>query len=159
MGKLTHIGEDGRARMVDVSDKPATERVAIASGVVSMSPHTLELATSGETKKGDPIAIAELAGIMGAKKTSDLIPLCHPLSLSSVKVEISVQSSTEILVTARVKTNGQTGVEMEALTAVSSACLTIYDMLKAVDKDMVIGDIKLLEKTGGKSGHYKRSLV
>lgn len=157
MADLTHIGPDGRARMVDISEKDTTTRIAIARGHITMMPDTLMVATKRHTKKGDPIAIAELAGIMAAKKTSDLIPLCHPLPLSSVKVSI-VPHKTEstLIVTARVKTSGKTGVEMEALTAVSAACLTLYDMLKAVDKAMVIGSIELIEKTGGKSGDYKK---
>lgn len=157
MKELTHIDEDGRPHMVDVSEKSETSRDAIASGEVKMRPETLKLATSRETKKGDPIGIAELAGIMAAKKTADIIPLCHPLALSSVKVNIEPSGRTALRVTARVKTTAQTGVEMEALTAVSAACLTLYDMLKAVDKDMIIHDIKLLKKTGGKSGTYERS--
>lgn len=157
MGELTHIDRDGRALMVDISDKATTVRVAIASGRVRMLPSTLKFACSRDTKKGDPIAIAELAGVMAAKKTSDIIPLCHPLPLSSVKVSIEAISEQEMSVTARAKTNGQTGVEMEALTAVSAACLTLYDMLKAIDKDMVIEDIKLIEKRGGKSGDYIRA--
>lgn len=157
MSELTHIGPDGRARMVDVGDKAVTDRVAVASGRVRMAPETLSLALRRDTKKGDPIAIAELAGIMAAKKTSDLIPLCHPLPLSSVKVEIEAADGENALnVTARVKTSGKTGVEMEALTAVSAACLTLYDMLKAVDKAMVIEAIELTEKTGGKSGDYRK---
>lgn len=157
MTDLTHIGPDGRARMVDVSEKAVTTRRAIAQGRVRMAAKTLALATSRDTKKGDPIAVAELAGIMGAKKTSDLIPLCHPLPLSSVKVAIEPdQAGTALVVTAMAKTDGKTGVEMEALTAVSTACLTIYDMLKAVDKAMVIDGIELVEKTGGKSGDYYR---
>lgn len=157
MSDLTHIGPDGRARMVDVSNKDITTRNAVAQGRVTMLPETLMLATRGVTKKGDPIAIAELAGIMAAKKTSDLIPLCHPLPLSSVKVAIAPhKTDTALIITAKVKTDGKTGVEMEALTAVSAACLTLYDMLKAVDKSMVIGDIELIEKTGGKSGDYHK---
>lgn len=158
MSELTHIGPDGRARMVDVGAKAVTERVAVACGRVQMSADTLRLAVSRDTKKGDPIAIAELAGIMAAKRTSDLIPLCHPLPLSSVKVEIEpVSGQTALRVIARVKTSGKTGVEMEALTAVSAACLTLYDMLKAVDKAMVIEAVELLEKTGGKSGDYRKA--
>ena len=158
MNDLTHIGPDGRARMVDVSEKVDTSRMAIARGKISMTAETLMLATKGNAQKGDPIAIAELAGIMAAKRTADLVPLCHPLPLSSVKVEITpVQNENALSVTARVKTTGKTGVEMEALTAVSVACLTLYDMLKAVDKAMVIGNIELIEKTGGKSGTYLKS--
>lgn len=158
MSDLTHIGPDGRARMVDIGDKSVTERVAIAQGRVTMQPETLALAIGRETKKGDPIAIAELAGIMAAKRTADLIPLCHPLPLTSVKVAIEpAPNAPELIVTARVKTAGKTGVEMEALTAVTAACLTLYDMLKAVDKAMVIGGVELLEKTGGKSGIYRKA--
>lgn len=157
MSELTHIGPDGRARMVDVSDKAETARIAIAEGRVRMNAETLSLATRGETKKGDPIAIAELAGIMAAKRTADLIPLCHPLALTSVKVQIEPNTEgTALVVTARVKTSGKTGVEMEALTAVSVACLTLYDMLKAVDKAMQITRIELVQKIGGKSGEYLR---
>ena len=157
-GELTHIGPDGRARRVDVSAKATTAREAVAQGTVRMAPETLKLALSRDTKKGDPLGVAELAGIMGAKKTADLIPLCHPLPLTGVKVEIAPhETETALTVTARVKTAGQTGVEMEALTAVSTACLTLYDMLKAVDKAMVIGGIELIEKTGGKSGDYRKN--
>ncbi|MEM5516197.1 cyclic pyranopterin monophosphate synthase MoaC [Henriciella sp. AS95] len=157
MSGLTHIGPDGRARMVDVGDKAVTQRSATARGRVDMAAETLSLALGRDTKKGDPIAIAELAGIMAAKKTADLIPLCHPLPLTSVKVDIApVDGETALSVTARAKTSGQTGVEMEALTAVSAACLTLYDMLKAVDKAMVIGGIELVEKSGGKSGDYRK---
>jgi len=158
--KLTHFDETGRAAMVDVSGKTATTRVAVASGQVCVSHETLALAKSGDTKKGDVFSVAELAGIMGAKQTSALIPLCHPLPLSKVNVRISVNDDLPGFdVTAEAKTSGQTGVEMEALTAVSVACLTLYDMLKAADKAMVIGDIKLLTKTGGKSGDWKRDDV
>ena len=143
--------------MVDVTDKPDTHRTATASGLISMSAATLDEAINRNTKKGDPIAIAELAGIMAAKKTSDIIPLCHPLALTSVKVKINPVDDTHLSVVAQVKTSAPTGVEMEALTAVSVAALTLYDMAKAVDKNMTITDIRLLEKTGGKSGPYKRS--
>lgn len=153
MSKLTHIDSEGRARMVDVSDKPATAREAVASGFVRMSPETLALAVSGSGRKGDVRAVAELAGVMAAKKTSDLIPLCHPLALSKVVVEVE-PATGGLAVTARVKTTGPTGVEMEALTAASVACLTIYDMLKAAEKGMVIEAVRLLEKTGGKSGDW-----
>ena len=157
MGDLTHIGPDGRARMVDVTDKADTDRIALAHGFVRVSQVAFDLATGRETKKGDPIAISELAGIMAAKKTSDLIPLCHPLPITGVKVDITpLQESLEFEVTARVKTTGKTGVEMEALTSVSAACLTLYDMLKAVDKTMTIHGIELLEKSGGKSGLYRK---
>ena len=157
MSELSHIDEDGKVVMVDVSAKAETERKALASGSVSMAAATLRLAMERDTKKGDPISVAELAGILAAKRTSDLIPLCHPLPLTNVKVSITPENETTLGVRALAKTTGKTGVEMEALTAVSVACLTLYDMLKAVDKDMVIGDIKLLEKTGGKSGDYLRA--
>ena len=155
MSKLTHIDASGRAQMVDVSGKAITQRTATAEGKVLMSQEAFEL--SGPNKKGDPIAIAELAGIMGAKKTSDLIPLCHPLPLTKVTTEIKpLTHEIGYGVTATAKTDGKTGVEMEALTAVSIACLTLYDMLKAVDKAIEITDIRLTEKTGGKSGDFKR---
>ena len=153
MSKLTHIDESGRARMVDVSDKATTAREAVAEGFVRMSAETLALALSGEGKKGDVRAVAEIAGVMAAKQTSALIPMCHPLALS--KVEVRVEPAQGGLgVTARVKTTGQTGVEMEALTAVSVACLTLYDMLKAAEKGMVIDAVRLVSKTGGKSGDW-----
>jgi cyclic pyranopterin phosphate synthase len=154
VSKLTHIDDQGRARMVDVSDKPATAREAVATGFVRMSPETLALAVSGQSRKGDVRAVAELAGVMAAKRTSDLIPLCHPLALATVAVEVA-PADGGLAVTARVKTTGPTGVEMEALTAVSVACLTIYDMLKAAEKGMVIEAVRLREKTGGKSGDWK----
>lgn len=154
---LTHFDKDGRVNMVDVSAKDSTERVAIAGGCVTMQMETLSLVIDGAAKKGDVMTIAEIAGIMGAKRTSDLIPLCHPLPISGAKIEISIDETLPGLrVQSSVKTTGQTGVEMEALTAVSVACLTIYDMLKASDKAMVIGPIELLEKRGGKSGHYRK---
>lgn len=153
--KLTHIDEQGRARMVDVSAKDATARSATARGRVLMSAEAARLAAAGDAPKGDVRATAEIAGVMAAKKTSELIPMCHPLMLS--KVEVSVAFDAEgAAVRATAKTTGQTGVEMEALTAVSAACLTVYDMLKAVDKSMVINGIELVEKTGGKSGDYRR---
>ncbi len=156
MSKLTHIDESGRARMVDVSGKVDTAREAVATGLVRMSAATRELALSGDAKKGDVRAVAEIAGVMAAKRTSDLIPLCHPLALS--KVEVSVEPHAEgLAVTARVKTTGPTGVEMEALTAVSVACLTVYDMLKAADKAMTIDAVRLETKTGGKSGDWART--
>jgi cyclic pyranopterin phosphate synthase len=152
---LTHIDAQGRARMVDVSDKPATAREAIAEGRILMAPQTLALVREGRAKKGDVRAVAEIAGVMAAKKTSDLIPLCHPLALSGVKVEVSeLDDGLGLRVTARVKTTGPTGVEMEALTAVSVALLTLYDMLKAVDRGMVIDGVRLLEKRGGASGEW-----
>ena len=154
MSKLTHFDAEGRARMVDVSDKAVTAREAVAEGFVAMHAETLALALSGSAKKGDVRAVAELAGVMAAKQTSNLIPLCHPLPLSKVEVSVS-EGEGGLTVTARVKTTGQTGVEMEALTAVSVACLTIYDMLKAVDKGIVIDQVRLLEKRGGKSGDWR----
>ena len=156
MSKLTHIDETGRAHMVDVSDKAVTSREATAEGFVRMDAATLALALSGDAKKGDVRATAEIAGIMAAKKTSDLIPLCHPLALSKVEVRVA-PADGGLAVAARVKTSGQTGVEMEALTAVSVACLTIYDMLKAADKGMTIETVRLLTKSGGKSGDWARA--
>lgn len=157
MADLTHFDKDGRAHMVDVGGKAVTDRKAVARGEVKMAPETLAHAMSGKNKKGDVGMVAELAGIMGAKKTSELIPLCHPLPLSSVKLTVTPDENLPgLIVEASAKTAGQTGVEMEALTAVSVACLTIYDMLKAVDKAMVIGNIRLMEKTGGKSGDFRR---
>jgi cyclic pyranopterin phosphate synthase len=154
-GKLTHIDADGRARMVDVSDKAETKRIATAEGRVLMLPATLELARS-KGGKGDVRAAAEIAGVMAAKKTSDLIPMCHPLIISSVKVRVDELSDGAGLgVVAEVATTGQTGVEMEALTAVSVACLTIYDMLKAVDRGMRIEGVRLLAKSGGASGDFR----
>lgn len=154
--KLTHLGKSGEARMVDVSEKSATERVAIAEGRVVMKRETLELALSGNAKKGDVLGAARIAGIMAAKKTSELIPLCHPLPISKAEVEIEPDSRLPGLrVRATVKVTGPTGVEMEALTAVSVACLTIYDMVKAAEKEMRIEGIRLLEKSGGKSGPWR----
>jgi len=158
MSKLTHIDDQGRARMVDVSNKAVTHREAVAEGFVSMAPATLKLAISGEGKKGDVRAVAELAGVMAAKKTADLIPLCHPLALTKIEVDVT-PGEGGLGVTARVKTEGQTGVEMEALTAVSVACLTIYDMLKAADKAMTIEGVRLVSKTGGASGDFKREIA
>ena len=155
--RLSHIGASGEANMVDVGDKAETTRTATAEGYVRMRAETLSLIRDGNAKKGDVIGTARLAGIMAAKKTADLIPLCHPLMLTKVAVEITEDAALPGLrVAATVKLTGKTGVEMEALTAVSVACLTIYDMAKAADKDMVIGDIRLIEKTGGKSGAYRR---
>ena len=155
MSGLTHIDETGRARMVDVSAKAVTAREAVAEGRVRMAPGTLALALSGDAKKGDVRAVAEIAGVMAAKRTAELIPLCHPLALS--KVEVRVEPAEDgLAVTARVRTTGQTGVEMEALTAVSVACLTIYDMLKAADKGMTIDAVRLMEKSGGASGDWRR---
>lgn len=156
MSRLTHIDETGRAHMVDVSDKAVTSREATAEGFVRMDAATLALALSGDAKKGDVRAVAEIAGIMAAKKTADLIPLCHPLALSKVEVRVE-PAEGGMSVTARVKTSGQTGVEMEALTAASVACLTVYDMLKAADKGMTIETVRLLTKSGGKSGDWARA--
>jgi len=157
MGELTHLDKSGHARMVDVGDKPVTAREAVAEGRVLMAAATLQKALSGDAKKGSVTAAAEFAGIMAAKKTAELIPLCHQVPLSSIKVEIVAdESQSALVVTARARTQGQTGVEMEALTAVSIACLTIDDMLKASDRGMVIEGITLLEKRGGASGEYKR---
>jgi cyclic pyranopterin phosphate synthase len=153
---LTHIDASGEAHMVDVGDKTETTRIATAEGHVKMAPATLQLILDGNAKKGDVIGTARLAGIMAAKQTSNLIPLCHPLMLTKIAVEISEDAALPGLrVTATAKLTGKTGVEMEALTAVSVACLTIYDMAKAADKAMEIGGIRLLEKSGGKSGDYK----
>jgi cyclic pyranopterin phosphate synthase len=158
MTKLTHLAEAGEAHMVDVSTKPATDRVARAEGRVVMRRETLELALSGNAKKGDVFAAARIAGIMAAKRTADLIPLCHPLALTKVTVEIEADPALPGLrVVAEAKVSGQTGVEMEALTAVSVACLTIYDMLKAAERAMQIEGIALVEKSGGKSGRFRRS--
>jgi cyclic pyranopterin phosphate synthase len=157
MGRLTHLDKKGQARMVDVGEKPATAREAVAQGRVVMNAKTFKKALAGDSKKGSVRAAAEFAGIMAAKKTAELIPLCHQLALSSVKVEIAPDKKANALVVmARAKTVGPTGVEMEALTAVSVACLTIYDMLKASDRAMVIEGITLLEKSGGASGDYRR---
>ena len=152
---LTHLGPSGEAHMVDVSDKAATERVAVAEGRVVMSKATLDLVVSGNAKKGDVLGTARIAGIMAAKRTHELIPLCHPLALSQVAVDLTPDPSLPgIVVRASVKVTGQTGVEMEALTAVSVACLTVYDMVKAAERGMRIENIRLIEKTGGKSGPY-----
>jgi cyclic pyranopterin monophosphate synthase len=153
VSKLTHIDETGRARMVDVSDKAVTSREAVAEGFVRMAPETLALALSGEAKKGDVRAVAEIAGVMAAKQTSTLIPMCHPLPITKAEVRVE-PGEGGLSVTARVKTTGQTGVEMEALTAVSVACLTLYDMLKAAEKGMVIEGVRLVSKTGGKTGDW-----
>jgi cyclic pyranopterin phosphate synthase len=152
---LSHIGRGGEARMVDVSGKATTERVAVAEGCVTMAMETLDLVLAGNAKKGDVLGTARIAGIMAAKRTHDLIPLCHPLPVSKVTVDIAPDRALPGLrVRATVKVTGQTGVEMEALTAVSVACLTIYDMVKAVERGMRIDGIRLVEKRGGKSGHY-----
>ena len=157
MSDLTHIDESGAAHMVDVADKAESKRVAIAEGRISMKAATLEQIIAGDMPKGDVIGTARIAGIMAAKRTHDLIPLCHPLPISKVKVEIEADGEDSLVITATVGVSGKTGVEMEALTAVSVAGLTLYDMAKAVDKDMVIGDIRLLHKSGGKSGTYERT--
>ena len=155
-GKLSHLSERGEARMVDVSAKAATERVAVAEGRVTMTAATLDLVLSGNAKKGDVLSAARIAGIMAAKKTPELIPLCHPLPVSKVEIEIEPDRALPgLIVRATVKVTGQTGVEMEALTAVSVACLTIYDMVKAVERGMRIDGIRLIEKRGGKSGTYR----
>ena len=157
MSRLTHFDSEGRAVMVDVSDKAETERLAIAKGRVLMKPATLKLILARGVKKGDALTVAQLAGIAGAKRTPDLVPLCHPLALTSVKIELTpVRRPSAIDIEARVKTTGRTGVEMEALTAVTVAALTVYDMCKAVDREMVLSDIRLEHKSGGKSGTYRR---
>ena len=153
--RLSHVDAAGRVKMVDVGDKPVTAREAVARGAITMSAEALDLIRRGAIAKGDPLQTARLAGIMAAKRTSALIPLCHPLQLTHIGVELT-PTKTGYAIEARVRTNGQTGVEMEALTAVAVAALTVYDMVKAVDKTMVIGDICLVEKSGGRSGHYRR---
>jgi cyclic pyranopterin phosphate synthase len=154
--KLTHLAKGGEARMVDVSAKAATERIAVAEGRVVMTAKTLDLVLRGDAKKGDVLGAARIAGIMAGKKTHELIPLCHPLGLSKIAVDIEAdQKLPGFIVRATAKVTGQTGVEMEALTAVSVACLTIYDMVKAVERSMRIEGIRLIEKRGGKSGHYR----
>ncbi|KIC44481.1 molybdenum cofactor biosynthesis protein MoaC [Ruegeria sp. ANG-S4] len=153
---LTHFDAQGQAHMVDVSDKAVTDRVAVAAGHIKMASETFEIISEGRAKKGDVLGVARLAGIMGAKKTPDLIPLCHPLPVTRVAVDLTLDPDLPgVQIQATVKTTGQTGVEMEALTAVSTAALTVYDMIKAVDKSMQIGDIRVLLKDGGKSGRYE----
>ena len=153
---LTHFNQTGDAHMVDVGAKTSTSRVAIATGKITMLPNTLDLIIAGNHKKGDVLGIARIAGIMGAKQTSSLIPLCHPINLTNVSVDFEVLlDEYSVRCVSKAQTIGQTGVEMEALTAVQIALLTIYDMCKAVDRGMIIGDIKLLEKSGGKSGDWK----
>lgn len=154
--EFTHFNEAGRAHMVEVGDKDITKRTATASGRIRMKPETIAMIKEGLIKKGDVLSVAQIAGIMGAKRTSDLIPMCHNIFLTGADISFNIQENFIELMT-RVKTTGKTGVEMEALTAISVACLTIYDMCKAVDKDMIIEDIKLMEKTGGKSGDYMRN--
>ncbi|MEK6617116.1 MAG: cyclic pyranopterin monophosphate synthase MoaC [Nitrospirota bacterium] len=163
MAEFTHFNESGRARMVDVSAKGSTERVATAQGRVFMLPETLEKIQRGKIAKGDVLAVAQVAGVMGAKRTPDLIPMCHPVLLTNIDINFKEESQPDldgrcsITITATAKTTGQTGVEMEAMTAVSVAALTIYDMCKAVDKGMSFSDIYLLSKSGGKSGQYTRT--
>ncbi len=154
--QLTHLGAKGEARMVDVSAKAVTEREAVAAGCVVMQAATLEIVRKGDAQKGDVLGTARIAGIMAAKRTHELIPLCHPLAIAKVEVELTPNAKLPgIDVRARVKVAGKTGVEMEALTAVSVACLTIYDMVKAIDRGMRIENIRLIEKSGGRSGHYR----
>ncbi|MFD1954141.1 cyclic pyranopterin monophosphate synthase MoaC [Paenibacillus thailandensis] len=155
--ELTHFNEQGRARMVDVSDKETTARVAVARTAVKMQPETLSRIKEGRISKGDVLAVAQIAGVMAAKKTSDWIPMCHPLSLTGIDIRFSDNGEDELYIEGTVKTTGKTGVEMEALTAVSAAALTVYDMCKAIQKDMVIGPTQLVSKTGGKSGDYRIS--
>ncbi|MBU3669929.1 MAG: cyclic pyranopterin monophosphate synthase MoaC [Polynucleobacter sp.] len=155
MNKLTHFDASGQAHMVNVGDKPNTHRIAVATGTISMMPATFEMVEAGSHKKGDVLGIARIAGIQAAKKTSDLIPLCHPLALSHVSINFKTnKASSSITCEVRAETTGPTGVEMEALTAVQVTLLTIYDMCKAVDRGMVMSDVKLLEKSGGKSGSW-----
>jgi len=156
MNKLTHFDNSGQAHMVNVGDKPATHRIAVATGKIKMLPETFKMVEVGNHKKGDVLGIARIAGIQGSKRTADLIPLCHPLALTHVSLEFQLDSKTSTIeCKVRAETTGPTGVEMEALTAVQVALLTIYDMCKAVDRGMVMGDVKLLEKSGGKSGEWK----
>ena len=163
MADFTHFNESGRARMVDVSAKGSTERIAVAHGRVCMLPETLRRIQEGKIAKGDVLAVAQVAGVMGAKRTPDLVPMCHPLMLTSVNIDFQENLTPDergqcsITIQATVKTNGQTGVEMEAMTAVATAALTIYDMCKAVDKGMSFGDVCLVSKAGGKSGTYQRA--
>ncbi len=156
--ELTHVNEHGRARMVDISPKEDTDRVAIAQGIIRMKPETLQTIITGGIKKGDVLGVAQVAGIMGAKQTANLVPMCHPVMLSSMDINFEYDTSNSaIIVTAVAKTSGKTGVEMEAIMAVNIALITIYDMCKAIDRWMEISDIKLMEKAGGKSGHVIRS--
>mgnify|MGYP001353392296 FL=1 len=156
MGEFTHFDSEGKAIMVDIGDKPTTDRVARAEAKVFMTPETLRMIKDGEHKKGDVLGVARIAGIMAAKHTSDLIPLCHPLQLTSVHVDAICDSvDTAVIITATCKLSGRTGVEMEALTAVSVAALTVYDMCKSVDREITITDVRLLQKSGGKSGTFK----
>jgi cyclic pyranopterin phosphate synthase len=156
MNKLTHFDASGQAHMVNVGDKPNTHRIAVATGKITMLPETFGMIEAGTHKKGDVLGIARIAGIQASKKTSDLIPLCHPLALTHVSLEFYLNKDTSsITCQVRAETTGPTGVEMEALTAVQVALLTIYDMAKSVDRGMVMGEVKLLEKSGGKSGHWR----
>ena len=158
MNELTHFDEEGRARMVDVGEKDETHRIAIARGRIRMQPETLRLIVEGRAKKGDVLGVARIAAIMAAKKTSEIIPLCHPLMLTSIEVDFQPNEADSVVeIEARVETRGQTGVEMEALTAVSAAALTIYDMVKAVDRGMIIDEIRLEQKSGGRSGEWRRA--
>ena len=158
MSKLTHFNQAGEAHMVDIADKASTARRAIAAGRITMLAETLDLIGQGKHKKGDVLGVARIAGIMATKRTADLVPMCHPLSLTHVAVEFDVDAAANAIdCTVTAETTGQTGVEMEALTGVQVSLLTIYDMCKAVDRGMVISDVRLLEKSGGKSGHWKRS--
>ena len=157
MSKLTHFNDQGAAHMVDIGEKSITHRIAIASGSISMQPKTLSLIQAGSHKKGDVLGIARIAGIMAAKQTSALIPLCHPLTLTHINIDLSINDETNsVYCECQTETDGKTGVEMEALTAVQVTLLTIYDMCKAVDRGMVMSDIKLLKKSGGKSGSWER---
>ncbi|MBI2364670.1 MAG: cyclic pyranopterin monophosphate synthase MoaC [Deltaproteobacteria bacterium] len=157
MAKLSHLDDQGRARMVDVSDKDVTSRTAVARGTIYMRPETLELILEGKVEKGDVFSVARVAGIMAAKKTCELIPMCHPLNITSVEIELSpAQKPARVEIEATVRVDGKTGVEMEAMTAVSVAGLTVYDMCKAVDREMTIGEIRLVKKSGGKSGTFIR---
>ncbi|MGN7358686.1 cyclic pyranopterin monophosphate synthase MoaC [Paenibacillus sp. SAF-054] len=154
--ELTHFNEQGRAKMVDVSDKEVTSRTAVAQTMVKMAPETLARIKEGKIGKGDVLAVASVAGVMAAKKTSDWIPMCHPLPLTGIDIHFADNGNDELYIEGTVKTTGKTGVEMEALTAVSAAALTVYDMCKALQKDMIIGPTMLKSKTGGKSGDYQR---
>jgi cyclic pyranopterin phosphate synthase len=154
--RLSHVDERGRARMVDVGAKLVTQREAVARGIVRMRPQTLRLIRGGKIAKGEVLAVARIAGIMAAKRTAELIPLCHPLPIEVAGIDFTVRGRDALEIQARVKVSGKTGVEMEALTAVSAAALTVYDMCKAVDREMVISDIRLMEKRGGRSGEFRR---
>jgi len=157
MAKLSHLDDQGRAKMVDVSDKEVTSRIAVARGAIHMRPETLALIREGKVKKGDVFSVARVAGIMAAKKTSELIPMCHPLNITSVEIDLSAENNpARVEIEATVRVAGKTGVEMEAMAAVAVAGLTIYDMCKAVDREMSIGEIRLVKKSGGKSGTFIR---